>query len=104
MILTPQGTLARYLYGLDYAPQAIRLGLVEAAANTIGSPIDRLLLFCYHYDPSTGQYSLAVMNVVRLAGVATVLGMGALLGLLFYRDRRQGSPTADASTAPRLRD
>lgn len=105
VILTPQGKLARYFYGLDYAPRALRLGLVEAAANTIGSPVDRLLLFCYHYDPATGTYSLVIMNVVRLAGAATVLGVGALLGILFYRERRRGGATADASTSqPHLRD
>jgi protein SCO1/2 len=104
MIVTPQGKLARYLYGLDYAPRQIRLGLVEAAANTIGSPIDQLLLYCYHYDPSTGAYSLVVTNVVRLAGAATVLGMGALLGILFYRERRKDATPADASTSPRRLD
>lgn len=105
MILTPQGKLARYFYGLDYAPRALRLGLVEAAANTIGSPVDRLLLFCYHYDPATGSYSLVIMNVVRLAGAATVLGVGVLMGILFYRERRKSAATTDASTAqPGIRD
>jgi protein SCO1/2 len=99
MIVTPQGKLARFFYGLDYPSRAVRLGLVEAAANTIGSPVDRLLLFCYHYDSSTGKYSLVIMNVVRLAGAATVLGMGALMGILFYRERRKGADTADASTS-----
>ena len=99
MILTPQGKLARYFYGLDYAPRAVRLGLVEAAANTIGSPVDRLLLFCYHYDPSTGTYSLVIMNVVRLAGAATVLGVGALMGILFYRERRKSAAAADTPSA-----
>jgi protein SCO1/2 len=105
MILTPKGKLARYVYGIDYAPQAVRLGLVEAGANTIGSPIDRLLLFCYHYDPSSGTYSLIIMNVVRLAGAVTILGVGALMGVLFYRERRKNAAMADApASPPHLRD
>jgi protein SCO1 len=90
MLLTPQGTLSRYLYGVEYAPRDLRLGLVEAAANRIGSPIDQLLLYCYHYDPQTGRYSLLVMNVVRLAGLTTVLTVGIVIGRLLSRERRGG--------------
>jgi protein SCO1/2 len=89
VIATPQGTLARYFYGINYAPRELRLGLLEAAANTIGSPVDQLLLFCYHYDPATGKYGLAIMNIIRLAGLVTVLGLGLLMGVMFRRDRRQ---------------
>ena len=89
MIVTPQGTLARYFYGINYAPRELRLGLVEAAANTIGSPVDQLLLLCYHYDPSTGTYGLAILNVIRLAGLVTVLGLGLFMGVMFRRDRHQ---------------
>ena len=53
---TPQGKLARYFYGIEYAPRDLRLGLIEAAENKIGSPVDQLLLYCYHYDPATGKY------------------------------------------------
>ena len=87
MLLTPQGVLARYFYGIEYAPRDLRLGLVEAAANRIGSPIDQLLLYCYHYDPRTGRYSLGILNVIRLAGLVTVLTLGAFLGLMFRRER-----------------
>jgi len=87
MLLTPQGVLARYFYGIEYAPRDLRLGLVEAAANRIGSPIDQLLLYCYHYDPQTGRYSLGILNVIRLAGLVTVLTLGAFLGLMFRRER-----------------
>ncbi len=89
MIVTPQGILARYFYGINYAPRELRLGLLEAAANTIGSPVDQLLLFCYHYDPATGTYGLAIMNVIRLAGLVTVLGLGLFMGVMFRRDRHQ---------------
>lgn len=89
MVLTPSGKLSRYFYGLEYAPRDLRLSLVEASANKIGSPIDQLLLFCFHYDPATGKYGLVIMNVLRLAGLATVVGLGACIGIMFWRDRRQ---------------
>jgi protein SCO1/2 len=91
MLLTPQGKLARYFYGVEYAPRDVRLGLIEAAANRIGSPIDQLLLFCYHYDPKSGTYSLVILNVLRMAGLATVLLLGAFIGVMFRRDRRPKS-------------
>ena len=90
MVLTPEGKLARYFYGIEYSPKDLRLGLVEASANKIGSPVDQLLLYCYHYDPATGKYGAVVMNMVRLAGIATVVGMAGLLLLL---RRRNGGPT-----------
>jgi len=89
MVLTPRGKIARYFYGIEYAPRDLRLGLVEASANTIGSPIDQVLLFCYHYDPQTGQYGLLIMNALRLAGIATVLSVGTFMLIMFRRDRRQ---------------
>jgi protein SCO1/2 len=91
MILTPQGTLARYFYGVEFAPRDVRLGLVEAAANRIGSAVDQLLLFCYHYDPQSGTYSLAILNTIRVAGLTTVLLLGLFMGVMFRRDRRQKS-------------
>jgi protein SCO1/2 len=87
MVATPEGKLARYLYGLEYAPWEVRLSLVEAAARRIGSPVDQLLLFCYHYDPQTGQYSLMVQNVLRIAGGVTVLTLGLGVGILLHRER-----------------
>lgn len=88
VILTPQGTVARYFYGIEYAPRDLRLGLVEASEGKIGSPVDQLLLFCYEYDPATGQYSLIVMNVLRLAGLVTVLSLGAFMCVMLRRERR----------------
>jgi len=87
MVATPEGKLARYFYGLEYPPWEVRLSLVEAAAGRIGSPVDQLLLFCYHYDPKTGQYSLIVQNVLRIAGVVTVLTLGLGVGILLHRER-----------------
>lgn len=87
VLLTPQGLVARYVFGLEYAPRDVRLGLVEAAAHTIGSPIDQLLLLCYHYDPRTGTYSLVIMHTLRMAGGVTVLTLGAFVGLMWRRER-----------------
>jgi len=89
IVLTPQGKIARYFYGIEYAPRDLRFGLVEASANTIGSPVDQVLLLCYHYDPATGKYGLLITTVIRLAGVATVLGLGSFMVVMFRRDRRQ---------------
>lgn len=94
MVLTPQGKLARYFYGIEYAPRDLRFGLIEASANTIGSPVDRVLLFCYHYDPVTGKYGVLIWNVLRVAGLVTVLSLGTFMVMMFRRDRRK-EKTAD---------
>lgn len=87
MILTPQGKVSRYLFGIDYQEHDLRLGLIEASANRIGSLVDRLLLLCYHYDPIEGQYTVAIMNVVRMAGLLTVLAIATILVYLFRQER-----------------
>lgn len=79
MLTTPDGRLSRYFYGIEYAPRDLRLGLIESSANKIGSPVDQLLLYCYHYDPATGKYGAAVMKIMRIAGVITVLAIVAML-------------------------
>lgn len=89
MVLTPQGRISHYFYGIDYAPKDLRLALVEASENKIGSPVDQLLLYCYHYDPATGKYGPVIMNIMRLAGIATIIAMVALILLL----RKRGSVT-----------
>ena len=88
MIATPDGRLSRYFYGVEYAPRDVRLGLVEASMNKIGNPVDQILLFCYHYDPSTGKYGAVVMNIVRFAGAAFVLLCGTFLAVVLRRDFR----------------
>jgi protein SCO1 len=92
MVLTPQGKLAQYYYGIEYSPKDLRLGLVEASANKIGSPVDQLLLYCYHYDPATGTYGAAVMNMVRVGGVLTVIAIVILLFALRRRSAHQPLP------------
>ena len=89
MILTPEGRLSRYFYGVEYAPRDVRLGLVEASANQIGSPVDQVLLFCFHYDPATGKYGAIALNMVRGAGALFVLLGGGVLLILFRRDLRR---------------
>jgi protein SCO1/2 len=88
VILTPQGRTARYFYGIDFPPRDLRLGLIEAAENKIGTVIDQALLFCYRYDPITGKYGLIVMNTLRLAGLGTVLVLGTSILLMLRRERR----------------
>ena len=88
MVVTLQGKLARYFYGVEYATRDVRLALVEAADGKIGSPVDQLLLYCYHYDPTTGKYGLLIMDVIRLAGVATVFALGGFIIAMLLRDRR----------------
>ena len=88
MILTPEGRLSRYFYGVEYSPRDVRLGLVEASQNKIGNPVDQMLLFCYHYDPATGKYGAVVMNMVRFAGAAFVLISGTFLAIVLRRDFR----------------
>src|SRR5258706_15032137 len=85
MVLTPDGRISRYFYGVEYPGRDMRLGLVEASAGKIGTPIDHVLLFCYQYDPSTATYSTAILRIVRLGGVLTILCIVG--GILIFRRR-----------------
>jgi protein SCO1/2 len=98
MVLTAGGRLSKYFYGIEYAPRDLRLGLVEASENKIGSPVDQILLYCYHYDSSTGKYTAMVMNVVRLAGGLTLVIFGSLLIWMWRRDLRRSRE----ATAPEM--
>lgn len=89
VIVTPDGRLARYLYGIEYSPHDLRLGLVESSAGRIGSPVDQVLLLCYHYDPLTGKYGLAIAGALRAAGALTVLALGGFLIAMYRRERRR---------------
>jgi protein SCO1 len=89
MIATPQGKLARYFYGVEYSPKDLRLGLVEASQNKIGSPVDQLLLFCFHYDPATGTYGAPIMKAIRVGGIGTLFAMVALFFVMRRRNARQ---------------
>jgi protein SCO1/2 len=92
LVITPEGRIANYLYGIEYAPKDLRLALIEASAGTIGSPVDQLLLFCYRYDPTTGRYGAVAMNMVRAGGVLTILALATFWAVMWRRDRRQAAP------------
>ncbi|HEX8247734.1 MAG TPA: SCO family protein [Pyrinomonadaceae bacterium] len=89
MIATPEGKLARYFYGIDYAPLDLKLGLMESAQNKIGTKVDQLMLYCYHYDPSTGSYGFAILRAMRLAAVLTLLGIGTMLFVFWRRNKKK---------------
>jgi protein SCO1/2 len=91
IVLTPEGRVARYFFRLQYPPRDLRLALVEAAEHKIGTLLDAWALICYHYNPATGQYSLALMNVLRLAAVATLLFVGMGVATMTMWDRRRKS-------------
>jgi protein SCO1/2 len=85
MLLTPDGRISRYFYGVEYPARDLRLGLVDASAGKIGTPVDRALLFCYQYDPTSARYSASILKIIRLGGVLTILVLVA--GMLIFRRR-----------------
>jgi len=87
IVLTPDGRLARYLFGIEYGPRDLRFGIVDASEGKIGNPADALLLYCFHYDPMTGRYGFVIMRALRLAGIATVLALGAFILVMMRRER-----------------
>ena len=95
-VLTPGGRVSRYFFGIEYAPKDLRLGLIEAADGRIGTPIDQILLYCFHYDPKSGKYGATIVNIVRLAGGATVLALALSIVLLSRRARRLRSVAGEA--------
>lgn len=86
LVVTPEGNLSRYFYGVEYSPKELRLALVESGQGHIGSAIDELLLYCYHYDPASGRYGVIVMNFIRAGGVLT---MALIVGVMLLTRRRQ---------------
>jgi protein SCO1/2 len=99
VVLTPEGKASKYVYGIDYGPRDLRLALVEASDHKVGTPVDRLLLYCYHYDPTTGKYGLVLMNVIRLGGVVTVVCLAGFIVILRRRERRRLAPAATDNRA-----
>jgi protein SCO1/2 len=98
MVLTPDGTIARYLLGVEYAPRDLRLALVEAAEGRIGSIVDQLLLFCFQYDASMGRYSAAIMNIVRLGGLLTLIALVVGIVMMRRREPRVAAISLDGVT------
>lgn len=89
MIITPEGKIARYLYGIEYGAKDLRFSLMEAAREKIGSPVDKLLLLCYHYDPMTGKYGVVVANLLRGGGILMLILIGGYMYIHFRRDRQK---------------
>jgi protein SCO1/2 len=89
IVLTPDGRMSRYLFGIEYGPRDLRLAIVEASSGKVGSAVDSLLLYCYHYDPMTGRYGLAIMRTMRIAGAATVLVLGGFVFVMLRRERAE---------------
>lgn len=92
MVLTPQGKLSRYFYGIQFPGRDLRLGLVEASAGKIGSPTDQVLLYCFHYDPATGKYTTSILNYVRAGGALTVIALVGMVWFLLRKDVRGSAP------------
>jgi protein SCO1 len=99
MVLTPQGRISRYFYGVDFPPKDLRMGLVEASQNKIGNAVDQVLLYCYHYDPATGKYGAIVSNMLKLGAAVTILLLGGLLLVLFRLERIAPRRTWDPAKA-----
>jgi protein SCO1/2 len=91
VVLTPEGRTSKYIYGLDYGPRDLRLALVEAGDGKIGTPVDALLLYCFHYDPTKGKYGLVVLNLIRLGGAVTVLCVAGFIVIMRRREKRQNA-------------
>ncbi len=88
IVLTPEGKTSKYIYGIDYGPRDLRLALVEASDHKVGTPVDRLLLYCYHYDPASGRYGLVVLNLIRLGGLVTLASLGGFILLMRRHEKR----------------
>jgi protein SCO1/2 len=100
LVTTPDGRLSRYFYGVEYSPKELRMAIVESGEGRIGSAVDKLLLYCYHYDPATGRYGVIAMNLVRLGGAVTVVLLGGFILVMRRRERTQApdvSLPADSS-------
>ena len=92
VVLTPDGRLARYVFGIEYGGRDLRFAIVEASNGRLGSIVDTILLYCYHYDPMTGRYGLVVMRAIRLAGAATILALGTFIFVMVRRERVGADP------------
>ena len=100
-VLTPKGHVSKYLYGVEFAPMDFRFAMVSAGEGKIGSLIDQALLYCFHYDPATGKYSVTIMTFVRLAGALTLFGILAFVLVHLRRERRQNGAVASTATGIR---
>ncbi len=100
VLLTPAGRVSRYFYGVEFPAREMKPALADASSSKIGSPIDRLVLYCYDYDPNTGKYTFAIMNLIRVFWVLTALALGTFMFVMFRRDRRMARATRASTTEP----
>jgi len=100
MVVTPKGVLARYLLGIEYSARDLKFALMDASGNRIGSPVEKVLLYCFHYDPTTGRYSMAIMNILRVAGLLTVAALGLSVFLMTRRSRRGAAAGGGRASSP----
>ncbi len=98
MVLTPQGRISRYFYGVDFPPKDLRMGLVEASTGKIGNAVDQILLYCYHYDPATGKYGAVVSNMLKIGAGLTILLLGGMILIFIRLDRAAPRKTPWPST------
>lgn len=98
MVLTPDGRISRYFYGVDFPPKDLRMGLVEASEGKIGNAVDQVLLYCYHYNPATGKYGAVITNILRLGAGITILVLGGFLLIMFRLEKSlpKRAPNAEA--------
>jgi len=87
LVLTPDGRTSRYFYGFEYKPRDLRMAIVEASEGKVGTPVDQLLLLCFHYDPATGKYSRNAMMFARAGGVSTMLALGGFIFVMIRKER-----------------
>ncbi|MEZ0312467.1 MAG: SCO family protein [Myxococcota bacterium] len=103
MLLTPAGVVSRYMYGLQHSPETLRLSLVEATSGKSGSTLDKVILYCFHYDATAGSYVMVANNVMRIGGAGFVLFFAAFLGALWLRERRKRSKRGAADASPGIK-
>jgi protein SCO1/2 len=99
VLATPEGKVSRYLYGVEFAPKDLRLGLVEASEERLGNPVDQVLLFCYRYDPNTGRYTILTMRLLHIAAAVTLVGLATLITLLVRWERKSNRRNTSESPA-----
>ena len=98
LLVTPTGRIAQYYYGVEYSARDMRLGIIEASQNKIGTLADEITLYCYHYDPRTGKYGPVITNIFRVAGVLTIVVLGGFIALMFRRDGRRAKKASASDT------
>jgi protein SCO1 len=98
LVVSPEGVITHYLYGVEYSPNDLRLALVDSAKGRIGNPVDQILLFCYQYDPSRGRYSASILNLVRIGGIVTVLVMAGFILSMTMKRRAGAASTREAKS------